>query len=103
MTATRRFQRIISADSHAMEPLDLWWKALGGRFRDRTPRPMNEYQGRPGTFFYTGYQGWPVSQIRTNTPASEAAALEAEQRGPAGCGYNPEVGVRFQEGPACRH
>jgi hypothetical protein len=102
MTATRRFQRIISADLHVMEPLDLWWKALGGRFGDRPPRPLNEYQGRQGTFFYTGYQGWPVSQIRTNTPATEAAALEAEQRGLAGCGYNPEVRVRFQEGSACR-
>lgn len=103
MTATRRFQRIISADSHVMEPLDLWWKALGQRFGDKTPRPLNEYPGRQGTFFYTGYQGWPVSQIRTNTPATEAAALEAEQRGLAECGYNPEVRVRFQGGSACRH
>jgi hypothetical protein len=102
MTATRRFQRVISADSHVMEPLDLWWKALGGRFGDRTPRPLHEYQGRQGTFFYTGHQSWPVSQSRTNTPAAEAAALEAEQRELAECGYNPEVRVRFQEGPAWR-
>ena len=102
MTATRRFQRVISADSHVMEPLDLWWKALGDRFGDRPPRPLHEYQGRRGTFFYTGYQGWPVSQIRTNTPAAEAAALEAVQRELAECGYNPEVRVRFQEGPAWR-
>ena len=81
MTATRRFQRVISADAHVMEPLDLWWKALGGRFGGRPPRPLHESQGRRGTFFYTGYQGWPVSQIRTNTPAAEAAALEAEHRG----------------------
>jgi hypothetical protein len=103
MTATRRFQRIISADSHVMEPQDLWWKALGQRFGDRAPLPLDEYQGRQGTFFYTGYQGWSVSQIRTNTPATEAAALEAEQRGLAECGYNPEVRVRFEEGSACRH
>jgi hypothetical protein len=81
MTVTRRFQRVISADAHVMKPLDLWWKALGDRFGDRPPRPLHEYQGRRGTFFYTGYQGWPVSQIRTNTPAAEAAALGAEHRG----------------------
>jgi predicted TIM-barrel fold metal-dependent hydrolase len=97
MAATQRYQRIISADSHVMEPLDLWWKALGQQFGDRTPRPLNEYQGRSGTFFYTGYQGWPVSQMRTNNPDTEAAALEAEAKGLAECGYNPEVRVRFQE------
>jgi hypothetical protein len=57
MTATRRFQRVISADAHVMEPLDLWWKALGGRFGDKPPRPLHEYQRRQGTFFSTGYQG----------------------------------------------
>jgi hypothetical protein len=43
MAATHRYQRIISADSHVMEPLDLWWGALGHKFGDRTPRPLNEY------------------------------------------------------------
>jgi uncharacterized protein len=97
MAATHRYQRIISADSHVMEPLDLWWEALGHKFGDRTPRPLNEYQGRKGTFFYTGYQGWPISQIRTNNPDTEAAVLEAEEKGLAACGYNPAVRVRFQE------
>ena len=32
------FPRIISADSHVIEPRDLWWKALGKKFGDRTPR-----------------------------------------------------------------
>src|SRR5215475_50251 len=97
MAATHRYQRIISADSHVMEPLDLWWGALGHKFGDRTPRPMNEYQGRKGTFFYTGDPGWPFSQIRTNNPDTEAAVLESEEKGLAACGYNPAVRVRFQE------
>ena len=45
MAATRHFQRIISADSHVMEPLDLWWDALGQTFGDRTPRVLHEYHG----------------------------------------------------------
>jgi predicted TIM-barrel fold metal-dependent hydrolase len=97
MSATQPYQKIISADSHVMEPLELWWNALGQKFGDRTPRPLSEYRGQKGTFFYTGYKGWPVSQIRMNNPDTEAAMLEAEERGLAECGYNPEVRVKFQE------
>jgi hypothetical protein len=57
MAARQRFSRLISADSHVYEPRDLWWKALGEKFGDRTPRVLDTYQGREGTFFYTGYQG----------------------------------------------
>jgi hypothetical protein len=55
MAARQRFSRLISADSHVYEPRDLWWKALGEKFGDRTPRVLDAYQGREGTFFYTGY------------------------------------------------
>ena len=30
--------RLVSADSHVMEPPDLWLKAIGHRFGDRTPQ-----------------------------------------------------------------
>ena len=45
MATTRHFPTLISADSHAYEPSDLWWKALGPKFGDRTPRIMEEYKG----------------------------------------------------------
>src|SRR5215831_15833277 len=97
MVATRHFQRIISADSHVMEPLDLWWNALGQTFGDRTPRVLNEYQGQKGTFFYSGNLGRPVAAIRARDPETEAAAAHAEARGLEACGYDPAVRVRFQE------
>ena len=55
MAARPRFSRLMSADSHVYEPRDLWWKALGEKFGDRTPRVLDAYQGREGTFFYIGY------------------------------------------------
>jgi predicted TIM-barrel fold metal-dependent hydrolase len=97
MAATRHFQRIISADSHVMEPLDLWWDTLGQTFGDRTPRILHEYQGQKGTFFYSGNLGRPVAAIRARDPETEAAAAHAEARGMEACGYDPAVRVRFQE------
>ena len=64
MAATQHFANIISADSHVMEPYDLWWKAVGQRFEDRTPRVLDEYQGQQGTFFYSGNRGAPAAVIR---------------------------------------
>lgn len=96
--ATQGFQRIISADSHVYEPYDLWWKALGPTFGDRTPRALDSYQGHKGKFFYTGYQGCPVSRLREhNSRETEAAAVAAAEQGLGACGYDPAVRVRFQE------
>ncbi|ETX00437.1 MAG: hypothetical protein ETSY1_11205 [Candidatus Entotheonella factor] len=97
MPAQQHFKSLISADSHVMEPLDLWWNALGSKFGDRTPRYLNEYRGEQGNFFYTGYQDWPVSWLRDNRPETERAALEAAERGMEACGYDPVVRVQFQE------
>jgi predicted TIM-barrel fold metal-dependent hydrolase len=97
MATAQNFQRMISADSHVMEPLDLWWNALGGKLGDRTPRVLNEYQGHKGDYFYTGYQGAPVSTLRDDDPETDAAIVEASERGLKACGYDPGIRVRFQE------
>lgn len=97
MAAAQHFPRIISADSHVMEPYDLWWKALGQKFGDRTPRLVDTYQGRNGQFFYSGNQGRPAVPLRDSDPETEAAALQAAAKGLAACGYDPAVRVRFQE------
>lgn len=97
MVATRHYARIISADSHFMEPYDLWCNSLGQKFGDRTPRLLDAYQGRPGTFFYSGNAGRPVAALRGRDPETEAAAAAAEARGMEACGYDPVVRVRFQE------
>lgn len=50
-------ETIISADSHVLEPGDLWTKALGSRFGDDVPHIINGFQGHKGTFFYLGRKG----------------------------------------------
>ena len=37
--------RIISADSHVMEPADLWTTRIESRFRDRAPRVVSLEDG----------------------------------------------------------
>ncbi len=77
--ADTHFQRLISADSHVMEPADLWWNALGAKFGDRTPRLLDEYKGEKGSFFYSGYLGSPVQRVRIPlSNETEAAAFEAQ-------------------------
>lgn len=48
---------IVSADSHVLEPPDLWEKALGPRLGDRVPRVVDGFDGHEGTFFYVGRPG----------------------------------------------
>jgi predicted TIM-barrel fold metal-dependent hydrolase len=48
---------IISADSHVLEPGDLWSKALGGRFGERVPHAVEGFGGHAGSFFYLGRAG----------------------------------------------
>ena len=47
---------VISADSHVVEPDDLWSKPLGSKYGDNIPRVVNERGGEKGTFLYTGIE-----------------------------------------------
>jgi len=80
-----------------MEPYGIWWKALGPKFGDRTPRLLDTYQGRQGTFFYSGNLGAPVTPVRDLLPTSDAAATVAADKGFGEAGFLPEVRVQFQE------
>ena len=41
---------ILSADSHVLEPADLWQKRMQAKFRDRAPHLIHEYNGQTGDF-----------------------------------------------------
>ena len=43
--------RIISADSHFVEPPTMWAERVDARFRDRAPRVQQGYKDRPGEWF----------------------------------------------------
>ena len=58
---TGKFDRIVSADSHVNEPVDLWVKAMGDTYGDSTPRLVEEYRGEKGRFFFTGLRVMSLS------------------------------------------
>jgi hypothetical protein len=52
---------IFSADSHTMEPSNLWVERLSQGLRDRAPRVVNNYQEKKGSFFVAeGLTPFPV-------------------------------------------
>ena len=53
--------RVISADSHMMEPAELWVGRLDRKFRDRAPRVVKN-EGKPGyAFVAPGINPFPVA------------------------------------------
>jgi len=54
-------ESIFSADSHTMEPADLWTQRLDRGLRDRAPRVISNYQDKKGSFFVAeGLTPFPV-------------------------------------------
>ncbi len=53
--------RLISADLHVSEPLDLWVERVAKKHRDRAPRLLTDQAGREGAYFlYEGYAPHPI-------------------------------------------
>jgi predicted TIM-barrel fold metal-dependent hydrolase len=42
---------LLDADSHVSEPLNLWQKCLAANYRDKAPRMLTEYEGKPGAWW----------------------------------------------------
>ena len=42
---------LLDADSHVSEPLNLWQQRLPAKYRDKAPRMLTEYEGRPGAWW----------------------------------------------------
>src|SRR5215471_5577508 len=53
--------RVISADSHMMEPADLWEKGLDNKFRDRAPKVVKSESGKGYLFIAPGVRPFPVA------------------------------------------
>ena len=54
--------QIFSADSHVVEPADVWTSRMDARFRDRAPHIIKEASGIKGDFFVCeGLQPFSVS------------------------------------------
>ncbi len=56
-------QRVVSSDSHVIEPADLWSERLDRRLREQSPRVVKN-EGRPGySFVAPGVVPFPVASI----------------------------------------
>lgn len=55
-------QRILSSDSHVVEPAEVWSGRIERRFADRGPRIIHEHNGRKGDFFTAeGLTPFPIA------------------------------------------
>lgn len=53
---------VLSADSHVVEPAEVWSERLDRRFAGRGPRIINEFNGRKGDYFVAeGLTPFPVA------------------------------------------
>lgn len=67
---------VVSADSHVLEPADLWTTRLDNRFRDRAPRVVRKQDG-PGYAFVSktpsSFIGWVLTD-RSRTSIRQPGA-----------------------------
>ena len=54
---------IISADSHIVEPPELWVERLDKKYRDQAPHTVRGYEGREGEWFIIGIRAIPVTNM----------------------------------------
>ena len=72
---------VISADSHIIEPLDLWEKTLGEKWGDKVPRVVDQCDGVPGNFYFFGYDYMDLGVVEPEDAADsteESSAMDPE-------------------------
>lgn len=99
--------KLISADSHIMEPPGLWAERLDRGFRDRAPRVVNEWKGKKGEFLICEgrllrpvYGGFPVDKPLHEIPPYPQSAHPRERTGYADArpgGWEPAARIKDQE------
>ena len=81
---------VVSADSHVVEPFDLWVKPLGARYGDRVPHLVDRFEGRPGNYFFCGREACLVDEL---VASSEKDRVEDLVR----AGYDPAFRMKLIE------
>lgn len=76
-------QKVISADSHVLEPPDLWTKALGEAWGDRAPHFTESFRGETGTYFFTGRDVLRLGSSRDIDQEERYQNLQAAGRDPS--------------------
>jgi predicted TIM-barrel fold metal-dependent hydrolase len=92
--------RVISADSHMMEPPDLWRERLDNKYRDRAPKVIQGYEGKKGYFFVVeGIRPFPVAGgfAAGNKPEDLPKAWEKGYEGARPSGWDPVERIKDQD------
>ncbi len=91
---------IFSADSHTMEPADLWTQRMDRTWRDRAPRVINNYEGKKGSVFVAeGLTPFPVGGgfAAGKDPKDLAANQSVGYEDARPSGWDPVERVKDQE------
>jgi predicted TIM-barrel fold metal-dependent hydrolase len=99
--------KIISADSHIMEPPALWVERIDRAFRDRAPHMVNEWEGKKGEFLICDgqlvrsvYGGFPANRSPQEIPPYPYSAHQRERTGYANArpgGWDPAERIKDQD------
>lgn len=87
---------VFSADSHIVEPFDLWTNALGAKHGDLLPQEVSHCNGVQGKYFYTGIEYIQIADLDPTDTADSGADSS---------GLDPELEakvMRTNDDPALR-
>jgi predicted TIM-barrel fold metal-dependent hydrolase len=93
-------ERIFSADSHVIEPADVWTARMDRRFGDRAPRVVKRKGDREGDFFVAeGLRPFPVAgfAVAGVDPKQFGTAMAAGYPGVRPSAWDPVERIKDQE------
>jgi predicted TIM-barrel fold metal-dependent hydrolase len=93
-------ERILSADSHVIEPADVWTARIERRFLDRAPTVVKRVGARDGDFFVAeGLRPFPVAgfAVAGVDPREFGAAMAAGYPGVRPSAWDPVERIKDQE------
>lgn len=88
-----KFDYVVSADSHLIEPYDLWERALGAKWGDAVPRLVPAPTGLGGKMWFTGRQGeyfWIGDTMMEGGDDGEPELRELQRQ----AGYDPDARLK---------
>jgi uncharacterized protein len=68
---------VISADSHVLEPADLWTKAIGQKYGAALPQMVHELNGQKGNFFFTGLEYVRLEEVVEGEGETQDTLIQA--------------------------
>jgi predicted TIM-barrel fold metal-dependent hydrolase len=93
-------ERIVSADSHVIEPADLWTSRIERRFGDRAPRVVKQVGSHHGDFFVAeGLRPFPVAgfAVAGADPKDFPERMASGYPGVRPSGWDPAERIKDQE------